>query len=108
MRRVAPQPKANRGDISNEFNPGTFLKSFDRPTFGSSGIRKIKITTYLPCQIIVYLAVSGDSRGLAHRSVDVDAVLAALAEKLATMLFQVTDKFLAFHAEILSGSRITF
>jgi len=72
-----------------------------------SGFRNLQIPADLTSQIVVDLFVAGNRRRLPEGAIDVNAVVAAFPEKLATVSLEVTDQTGAFHAEILRGSRMT-
>ena len=68
----------------------------------------LKITTDLPGQELVYLAVAGDRGSSPRETVDVHGVIAVFPQELTTVSLEMAEEVYALHAaEIRSGSRIT-
>jgi len=61
-------------------------------------VRDLKITTDLPSQEVVDLAMAWDSRYFPRQTVDVYRMVAALAEENTSMRLKVPDEVAAFHS----------
>jgi len=68
----------------------------------------LEVFTDLPSEIVIDLAMPGDSGGLTRGSVDVDRVAPSLTEESASMALKMADKVEPLHSSVRTrGSRMT-
>ncbi len=85
---------------------GIALRS-DRP-LGGLRFRDMQVPTNLAGEIVINYGVSGDSRSFLIGSIYKNGVTTAFAQKLASVLFQMSNEIAPFHAlEIEIDSRMT-